>query len=188
MKFKEAEAICRDLLVGKGDLAKHFNQYTICGSLRRKCENIGDIDLVVIEKIEDMFGTVTLSQKIELIDPTGKQDAQKLGKKGAARYLSGSAIKRFKYKGIMIDLYLATEETFSTLTLIRTGSTEHNIRLVKLARSKFMKLYASGKGLCKIKGGIYNNEPEEIIRVVEDTEDGILKHLLGRIPPPEQRN
>jgi len=50
-----------------------------------------------------------------------------------------------------------------------------------------MKLFASGKGLCKIKGGIYNNEPEEIIEVVEDTETGILENLLGKYVQPEDR-
>jgi hypothetical protein len=59
--------------------------------------------------------------------------------------------------------------------------------LTTIARNKGMKLYASGKGLCKIKGGLYNNEPEEIIEVVENTEDGILMNLLGRIPKPEER-
>ena len=58
---------------------------------------------------------------------------------------------------------------------------------IKVSDYKRLKLFASGKGLCKIKGGIYNNEPEEIVKVVENTEDGILQNLLGRIPKPEER-
>ena len=79
----------------------------------------------------------------------------------------------------MIDLYLATEKTFGTLVLIRTGSAEHNVRLTTLAMGQSMKLKANGDGLVD-----RNNEK----MVFENTEEGILMKLLGRVPPPEQRN
>ena len=178
MKLTKAEEICRDLIIGREELANHFKKWTVCGSIRRKCENVGDIDIVAIEEPNE-FGQPSLSQRITIIDPTGSLESQELGKQGAARFLDGSAIKRFQYRGIMIDLYLATEDTFGTLVLIRTGSKEHNIRMTTLAMNKNMKLKASGAGLVA-----RNNEKF----VFENTEDGILMKLLGRIPPPEQRN
>jgi DNA polymerase/3'-5' exonuclease PolX len=184
LKREEAELICRELLIGEGQLVQHFKKYLACGSIRRLKETVKDIDIVAIPKddSEYQFGEIGLPEKINLLDPMGKTAGQ-----GVARFSNGSAIKRFEYKGISIDLYLADESTFETLVLIRTGSTEHNIRLTQIARSKGLKLFASGKGLCKIKGGIYNNEPEEIIEIVQNTEDGILNYLLGRIPKPEER-
>lgn len=179
MKLVEAEEICRNLFFGRGALAKVLKTWTVCGSIRRQCENVGDIDIVAIQDISGGFGEPTLGQRINLIDPMGHHQSLKLGKSAPSRYLDGAYIKRFQYRGIMIDLYLATEKTFGTLKLIRTGSKEHNVRLTTLAMSNNMKLKASGAGLVA-----RNNESF----VYEDTEDGILMKLLGRIPPPEQRN
>ena len=165
--------------MNSGHLALHFKKYMICGSIRRMKESVNDIDIVAISKPESEygFGDKTLDDAISLLHE-GTTDKPLLGEK----------LKRFFYRGISMDIYLANEKTFETLKLIRTGSKEHNIRLTTLARGKGLKLYANGSGLCKIKGGIYNNEPEEIMAVVENTEDGILNNLLGRVPEPEQRN
>jgi len=178
MQLKQAELICRDLLIGKGQLVTHFAKYSVCGSIRRLCENVGDIDIVAIEE-PNKFGEPSLLQRINLIDPTGRHESQKLGKQAPGRFLDGPNIKRFKYKGIMIDLYLATEKTFGTLKLIRTGSKAHNIRLTTLAMDKNMKLKASGAGLVARSQESF---------VFENTEDGILNKLLGKVPPPNQRN
>lgn len=45
------------------------------------------------------------------------------------------------------DIYIATEATWATLLLIRTGSKEHNVKLCTIAKSKGMKLHADGSGL-----------------------------------------
>ena len=179
MKLELANEIEEDLAIGKANLGSHFVAWRVCGSIRRKCKNVNDIDIVAIPKPESEygFGGKTLDDAISLLHK-GTTDKPLLGEK----------LKRFFYRGISIDIYLANEKTFETLKLIRTGSKEHNIRLTTLARGKGLKLYANGSGLCKIKGGIYNNEPEEIMAVVEDSEDGILNNLLGRVPTPEQRN
>lgn len=188
MILEDAKKICRDLLMNQGQLATHFKNYAVCGSIRRQCETVHDIDIVAIPKPESeyKFGEFSLSTWIEILDPNGFRESKK-GNQDVKRFLNGHAIKRFRYAEAMIDLYLADETTFETLKLIRTGSKQHNIRLTILAREKGLKLFASGKGLCKIRGGIYNNEPEEIISVVESTEDGILQYLLKTLPKPEDR-
>ncbi|MCZ6582862.1 MAG: hypothetical protein O6761_06800 [Thaumarchaeota archaeon] len=186
MKLVEARKISLDLL---SELGKHFEILQVVGSIRRQCETVHDIDFVGIRKPDSsyQFGEVSLEYHIIVLDLTGYSESRKDERLDISRFADGHAIKRFQYKGITVEIYLADESTFECLKLIRTGSTEHNIRLTKLARAKDMKLFASGKGLCKIKGGIYNNEPEEIIEVVENTEDGILMNLLGRVPKPEDR-
>lgn len=177
MKREDALTICNNLLAGSGQLGRHFKTFMVCGSIRRLREFVNDIDLVAIPKPdgEYQFGEPSLALDIKRLDPEGA----KLEKPDAARFLNGDKIKRFQYNGIMIDLYLATEKTFGTLVLIRTGSKEHNVRLTTLAMGNGMKLKANGKGLVdrNIETMIYEN-----------TEDGILMKLLGRIPAPEQRN
>jgi DNA polymerase/3'-5' exonuclease PolX len=87
---------------------------------------------------------------------------------------------------MMIDLYLADETTYETLVLIRTGSKDHNIRLTTLSKGKGWKLKASGAGLVRTNGK--EGKDEEILEVIDRTEDGILQKLLGRVPKPEERN
>jgi len=183
MKYKDALDIAIELCNdNNGKLIQHFTQWSVCGSLRREKEFVNDIDIVAIPKAESgyNFGELSLVDHIKQLDPDGAEIAKKETKQ-QKRFLNGPKIKRFQYKGIMIDLYLADHSTFETLQLIRTGSTEHNIRLVTLARQKGLKLFASGKGLCKV------NEKDEIIETIENTEDGILENLLGRVPLPKDR-
>ena len=185
MNLVEASTIATKIV---NELKPHFVKLEIVGSIRRQCDIVHDIDLVGIRKGEAdyTFGQPSLENFIKSTDPDGAAEAMT---EGISRFLNGDKIKRFKYMGAKIDLYLASKDTFETLKLIRTGSAEHNTRLAVLARKKNMKLVASGAGLCTIKGGIYNNEPEEIISIVENTEEGILKNLLGRVPKPlERRN
>ena len=163
--------------MGSGELARHFSKWTVCGSIRRQCETVKDIDIVAIRRPESeyKFGELGLEAWITGLDPLGSSEAKE---KGISRYLNGSLIKRFQYKEISVDLYLADQSTFETLKLIRTGSAEHNIRLTTLAMSKNLKLKANGTGLV---------ERNDESKIIENTEDGILMALLGRIPKPEQR-
>lgn len=170
MKLAEAQAIIDEL--GENDkLGQHIFYGQICGSIRRKKPFVNDIDWVIVPNSEAVYqfgqesfdDTITRLNEIEQI-------------------MIGKKIKRFDYKGISIDIYIATEQTFETLMLIRTGSKEHNIKLTTTARSKGLKLFADGSGLCKV------DKDDKIISVVEDTEKGILNNLLGKFVEPENRN
>ncbi len=170
MKREDAQAIINDLDT-PNKLGQHIFYGQICGSIRRKREFVNDIDWVIVPNPEAsyQFGqesfddTITRLNEIEQI-------------------MIGKKIKRFNYKGISIDIYIATEQTFQTLMLIRTGSKEHNIKLTTLARQKGLKLFANGSGLCKV------DKDDNIIRIVEDTEKGILFNLLEKFEEPENRN
>lgn len=173
-------AIQKSELLLKQHLAKHFSKYQVCGSIRRKREEVRDIDIVAIPKPESEygFGEKSLADEIALLDKDGQRCSEDMGKQAAARYLNGDKIKRFKFEGEMIDLYLANEKTFETLVLIRTGSKDHNVRLTTQAKFKGMKLKADGTGLV-------NRDHEDVI--IDKTENGILEILLGFVPEPEKR-
>jgi DNA polymerase (family X) len=178
-ELETAQKIADDLLAYLG---RHFVKYQICGSIRRKKPDVGDIDVVAIPKQKYEFGEETLSDSIKKVDPRGTEEAHRMGKSGAKRFLDGELIKRFEFKGMSVDLYLADEKTFGTLVLIRTGSKEHNIKLTTLAREKGLKLFASGKGLCEI------DSDGNIVKTISTDESEILVILLGRIPFPEERD
>jgi len=180
MKLVPASLIADDLL---NKLDKHFKKFKVCGSIRRKCEEVNDVDVVAILKPESAyeFGDESIGETIHKLDPMGESLAKSRGKQAASRYLNGDKIKRFLFKGILVDLYLANEETFETLVLIRTGSKEHNIKLTTTAKYRSQKLFADGTGLCEMMG-------DNMVKILETTEDGILKSLLDRVPLPEERN
>lgn len=178
MDLKTAENITSELI---SLLKPYLEKYEICGSIRRKKPNIGDIDLVAIPKLI-RENENTLYDIIKKIDPSGLEESKKLGKHNAKRYLNGDLIKRFKFKNAIIDLYLADSSTFSVLKLIRTGSKEHNVKLTSLAKQRGLKLFASGKGLCEI-------DPDgNITKIISNDENEILQILLGKIPSPIERN
>ena len=176
---KFAETIAVEIIT---KLQIHLMKYLICGSIRRKKPTVGDIDIVAIPKSTYEIGEESLSDVISRIDPNGSKISKSLGKSGAKRFLNGDLIKRFQYKGISIDLYLADETTFGTLALIRTGSKEHNIKLTKIARSKGLKLFASGKGLCQV------DDEDNVLKIINVNEHGILSTLLNYIPDPRDRD
>lgn len=106
----------------------------IAGSLRRRKMWVHDIDIV----IEPTKTLVLESHLLDLVI-AGKLEPVK----------GGTKMKQFvaRQTGIPIDLYIASQETWATLLLIRTGSKEHNIRLCQRARQLGMMLHASGEGI-----------------------------------------
>jgi DNA polymerase/3'-5' exonuclease PolX len=131
--------------------ADQFERVEICGSIRRNNNNVNDIDLVVIPKHPDNF----------LLD----YNATVRGRK---------RVEIPYHNGIKIDIYVADQDNFEVLKLIRTGSAEHNIKLCQLAIEKGWKLKANGEGLIT---------SSETIK----TERGILEALLGKYIEPEDR-
>jgi DNA polymerase/3'-5' exonuclease PolX len=104
---------------------------TIAGSIRRERPECKDIDIVLCP--DDLWSINMVTRRLAA---DGRET------------MNGMWIRRITQKdGTGIDLYMATEATFGTLTLIRTGSVEHNVKLCSLARAKGWQLKASGEGL-----------------------------------------
>jgi DNA polymerase/3'-5' exonuclease PolX len=181
MELKQAHDIANEVILKIG---KHFTKSLVCGSIRRKRPNVNDIDIVAIQKTNYEFGEPTLNDSISVLDPNGKKEASLLGKKAIGRYALGDDIKRFYYKGIQVEIWLANERNFGTLSLIKTGSKEFNVRLAILAKQKGLKLFANGEGLCKT-AMIHNSE--HIVERIATTEEDILNNLLNKVPKPEER-
>jgi len=148
MKLEEAKSIAERV---KEILAPYCERIEIVGSIRRQKPIVNDIDIVLIEKPEASLMMTSLLFSIGVVK------------------ISGSAIKRvyLPEDNIIVDFYVATPATWSTLLLIRTGSKENNIRLCSLARRKGWHLEASGNGLFDGEGN----------RIAGDTEESIYEAL-----------
>ena len=125
-----------------GELAPLCEKIEVAGSIRRQRPFVNDIDLVLIPKNQGVL-------------------AQKLYELGCR--FGGPKLQRFTYKGIPVDIYIASPQTWATLLLIRTGSTRHNKELCSLARRRGWQLKANGEGLVDSLGKRVAGESEEAI-------------------------
>jgi len=155
MELKEADPIYFEV----ADMLKpHCEKVAIAGSVRRRCAVVNDIDIVAIPQMGTLRGVLPMLFE-EVV-------------------LNGNKLARFHYKGVQIDLYYATPETWATLLLIRTGSKQSNISLCSTAQAKGWKLHANGAGL-------FNENGE---RVAGETEESIFRALGLRYREPWERN
>ncbi len=143
-------------------LSPYCEKIEVAGSIRRQRPFPRDIDIVLIPSDRARLDYVLMSLGC------GKMK------------MSGPKIARVEHvMGLDIDLdvYYATEDTWATLLLIRTGSKNSNIRLATIAKKMGYRLAASGDGLF--------NEVGE--RVAGNTEQSIFEELGLRYLGPWER-
>jgi len=138
-------------------LSPYCSRLEVAGSVRRKKPWVNDIDFVMIP-----------------LDPWKLQ--HEIMSMGQIR-MSGMKIMRVMVGIIQVDIYFANEETWATLLLIRTGSTENNIRLATMAAKRGWHLAASGDGLFDENGQ----------RIAGDTEGSIYEALELPYQEPWER-
>ncbi|MDP4284293.1 MAG: DNA polymerase/3'-5' exonuclease PolX [Bacteroidota bacterium] len=138
-------------------------QAELAGSLRRKKETIGDIDILVAcdeksrKKIIAKFVALPLIKEV-----LAKGDTK-----------ASVIIKEFNKQ---VDVRIINPDEWGSALLYFTGSKEHNVELRTIARDKGYKI--SEYGLFDIKTGK---------RIAGNTEEGIYKELEFAWIPPEMR-
>jgi len=157
---------------------KDVNKIEVAGSLRRKKETIGDIDILITSKnpgkVMDFF--------------TKMDDIEDVLAKGPTK-------ASVRLEGIQADLRVLPEKTYGAALLYFTGSKQHNIALRKIAIKKGMKLSEYGlfnkktnkllagktEEECYKKLGLKYIEPEirEEEGEIEDAFKGKLPKLIG---------
>ncbi|HET8575647.1 MAG TPA: DNA polymerase/3'-5' exonuclease PolX [Methylomirabilota bacterium] len=107
---------------------KEVKQLSLAGSIRRRKETVGDIDILATsakpEKIMDAF--VRLPQVADVLERGGT--------KASIRHR----------EGIQVDLRVVEPETFGAALVYFTGSKQHNIRIREMAQKKGLKISEYG--------------------------------------------
>ncbi|MDP2741510.1 MAG: DNA polymerase/3'-5' exonuclease PolX [bacterium] len=117
---------------------KEVKQVSVAGSVRRKKETIGDIDILTVsenpKKTADFFVSLP--------------EVEKVWAQGATKCSA-----RFK-EGFDVDLRMVPQKSFGSALQYFTGSKEHNIATRKIAIEKGLKLneYGVFKGAKQIAG------------------------------------
>jgi len=127
---------------------KEVEQVSLAGSLRRRRETIGDVDILVVsknpKKVMDFFASLDMVQKV---------------------LAKGNTKTSIHTKdGFDVDLRVIPEESYGSALQYFTGSKEHNIATRKIAIEKGFKL--SEYGLFKGSKMIAGKTEEEIYRAL----------------------
>jgi len=167
MELEKAKAIAAEVVE---QLRPFCVRIAITGSIRRQKSWVNDIDLVCIPSNQGRF-VYTLQQLGRI-------------KMGGGKIIR---VATRITKGIDLDVYIATPQTWATLLLIRTGSASHNVKLCKIARRMGMILHADGSGLFKIAPNQTDCDGLQDERIAGDTETSIFEALGLPYEAPEKR-
>ena len=130
IKLASAQAIAntiRDLL------APACERIEIAGSIRRKKQEVGDVEIVCIPKFErgGLFGDgepIDLLTRLCDAHLIGGRIAHRLDKNCRKSY--GAKFKRLLFEGFPLDLFSTTADQWGVIFAIRTGPAEFSHRLV----------------------------------------------------------
>lgn len=125
MRLEEAEKIAIEL---RETLSPSCLRIAIAGSIRRRKPAVKDIELVAIPRFasdpESLFGDEKISALEWAICRSGKYEFDTEMPRNGDKY------KRLRFKGMAVDLFIVTPETWGVQLLIRTGPAEFSHRFV----------------------------------------------------------
>ncbi len=144
-------------LLGELKEVRAVRRATYAGSLRRMCETIGDIDLLVAsERPVPVMDAFTSLPAVERVLARGETKSSVL-----------------TTKGLQVDLRVVRPEVWGAALMYFTGSKAHNIRVREIAVRKGLKL--NEYGLFRARTGTL---------IVAETEEEVYRYLgLPHIPP-----
>lgn len=160
-------------------LQPYCEKIEIAGSLRRRCEDVGDIEIVVVPK------SATSIRSAIPVDFEGLT-------------VDGERLKRFKYPdhSLQIELYITTREDFGRIFAVRTGSSAYShLQLASIWNRNGWCGTVDGlrrKKECNHKGTTWKIKPEfasnPTLPPAFETEE-IFFRFLGIVwIPPENRS
>lgn len=113
-----------------GRLAPWCARVALAGSVRRLRPTVHDVDLVVQPQWMSTPELVRAARKVA--DEVTRASAE-------------SVIWKLVVEGVVVDVYLATVQSWGMTLLIRTGSAQHNVYLASKARAMGMAMkYSDG--------------------------------------------
>lgn len=137
---------------------KEVKKISVAGSVRRKKETIGDVDILVVssnpEKIMDAFIKLPGVFKVWAVGATKASIAME--------------------DGFDVDLRIVPEASYGAALQYFTGSKEHNI---------FLRKIAQGKGLKLNEYGVFRGDK----MIAGKTEEEVYEALGQKWIPPEER-
>lgn len=162
LPLKEAQRIADDLLQAIKNI-DGVKQATIAGSIRRKKDTIGDIDIVITadeRKWKKIITSITQLPQVKTVVAAGKTRASLV----------------LKTKQVQADVRVVHDDEYGAALFYFTGSKDHNIQLRSLAKQRGWKVN---------EYGVFNNKTAK--KLAGKTEEEIYELFGIRFIPPEKR-
>ncbi len=159
--------VAADIVTGFLKKLPGIGKIQTAGSVRRRAETIGDVDILVVaksgKKIIDAFTKAAFVQQVLAAGPT-----------------KGSAIIRTETVPVHVDVRVVPKESFGAAAQYFTGSKQHNVRLREIAVKAKLKL--NEYGLFKSNKRIAGATEKEVYRKLGmDFIDPLLRENRGEI-------
>ena len=147
MDLSRAQILTAELI----ELLKPYcERIEVAGSVRRRCPEVGDIDIVLIQhpwKLEKFFLNEAYSHQIET-------------KKHRPSFKWGERYKQILFKGVKVELWICSKWNWGLIYLIRTGSAEFSQKILTTWKTVSNGGY-SREGYLHENNGNKLNTPEE---------------------------
>ncbi len=141
-KISEADQLIAPLLEYL-EACKEVQRLEVAGSYRRRCETVGDIDLLAIaSKAKPVMDRFTAYPQIDRVEMSGET-------RGRIALRSG----------LEVDLRILASKSYGAAMMYFSGSKEHNIRLRKRAIERGLRL--SEYGVFEVDEGVEDHESHE---------------------------
>lgn len=118
-------------------LAPHCQRIEIAGSIRRKKSTVKDIEIVCIPKQVEVPGQIDLFGTASPITVRDPEFMKVVDSYGFVRGKStGKYMQRIRADHATIDIFVAEPDTWGYILMLRTGSKEFNINLIKRLKDR----------------------------------------------------
>lgn len=140
------------------ELAEYVDKLAIAGSIRREVDKVGDIELLVIPKMQCDIVDMMDRQLRQMI-ANGKL-AYRLNKIGAKTYGPYNKLLIHVGSGIPVDVFSTCHGNWYTSLVVRTGGTENNRMIAAEAIKRGLRFLAYGPGFSRADGSVIQCESE----------------------------
>ncbi len=161
----EALQISRYLVEKLKKELKEIKEIEVVGSVRRRKETIGDLDILVIADDEN---------RMKIMDYfTSLPEVHEILVKGPKK---SSVVMKFEGKERQVDLRIFKDDEWGAALQYFTGSKQHNVHLREIAKEKGLKIN---------EYGVYKADTEE--KIAGETEESVYEAVGMVWIPPELR-
>ncbi|RMD45372.1 MAG: DNA polymerase/3'-5' exonuclease PolX [Aquificota bacterium] len=161
----EALEISRYLVDKLKKNLKEIKDIEVVGSVRRRKETIGDLDILVIAEDKD---------RTKIMDYfTSLPEISQILVKGPKK---SSVVMKFEGKERQVDLRIFRKDEWGAALQYFTGSKQHNVHLREIAKEKGLKIN---------EYGVYKADTEE--KIAGETEESVYNAVGMDWIPPELR-
>ena len=161
----EALQISRYLVDKLKSSLKEIKDIEVVGSVRRRKETIGDLDILVIAEDEDRMKIMDYFTSLPEVDEILVKGPKK-----------SSVVMKFEGKERQVDLRIFKKDEWGAALQYFTGSKQHNVHLREIAKEKGLKIN---------EYGVYKVDTEE--KIAGETEESVYKAVGMDWIPPELR-